>query len=320
MDKQEIIKNCIFGLAVGDALGVPYEFMRRDQTQAVDLTNMKSYGYFHKQPAGAWSDDTAMTLASMDSITRSRGFAPDDMMAAFQDWYQNGAYTSTGETFGVGRTVYHALRKAQNLLPALQCGQKRFHDNGNGSLMCVALVALYCAFHDLGRADEVRLVGDASAITHAHEISKLGCLIYTDYLKLIINGINKLAAYDKCCEIDYSNAFSKKALKAYERVLHGGLPELRQHKLVESGYVVATLEAARWCVLTESTYEDTAVAAVRLGYDTDTIAAIAGSMSGILYGREAIPQKWMSDLLQKESINALCDYLRIIGRNKLKGA
>lgn len=231
MDKQEIIKNCIFGLAVGDALGVPYEFMRRDQTQAVDLTNMKSYGYFHKQPAGAWSDDTAMTLASMDSITRSRGFAPDDMMAAFQDWYQNGAYTSTGETFGVGRTVYHALRKAQNLLPALQCGQKRFHDNGNGSLMCVALVALYCAFHDLGRADEVRLVGDASAITHAHEISKLGCLIYTDYLKLIINGINKLAAYDKCCEIDYSNAFSKKALKAYERVLHGGLPELRQHKL-----------------------------------------------------------------------------------------
>lgn len=92
MDKQEIIKNCIFGLAVGDALGVPYEFMRRDQTQAVDLTNMKSYGYFHKQPAGAWSDDTAMTLASMDSITRSRGFAPDNMMAAFQDWYQNGAY------------------------------------------------------------------------------------------------------------------------------------------------------------------------------------------------------------------------------------
>lgn len=312
MDKQEIIKNCIFGLAVGDALGVPYEFMRRDQTQAVDLTNMKSNGYFHKQPAGAWSDDTAMTLASMDSITRSHGFDPDDMMAAFQDWYQNGAYTSTGETFGVGRTVYHALRKAQNLLPALQCGQKRFHDNGNGSLMRVAPVALYCAFHDLGRADEVRLVGDASAITHAHEISKLGCLIYTDFLKFLTNGINKRAAYDKCCEIDYSNAFSKKALKAYERVLHGGLPDLHRHMLVESGFVVATLEAALWCVLTESTYEDTAVVAVRLGYDTDTVAAIAGSISGIIYGRETIPPKWMSDLLQKESINSLCESFAMI--------
>lgn len=82
--------------------------------------------------------------------------------------------------------------------------------------------------------------------------------------------------------------------------------------LKESGYVVATLEAALWCVLTENTYEGTVVAAVRLGYDTDTVAAIAGSMSGIIYGRETIPSEWMNDLLQKESINALCESFAMI--------
>ena len=65
MSIYDTVLSCILGLAAGDALGVPYEFMRRDQAEAAELEHMRSGGW-HQQPAGAWSDDTAMALASMD--------------------------------------------------------------------------------------------------------------------------------------------------------------------------------------------------------------------------------------------------------------
>lgn len=307
MNAYDTVRSCILGLAVGDALGVPFEFMPREQAASAELAHMTQGNFYHIQPAGAWSDDTAMALASMDSFTRRRGFDPDDMMRAFLDWYRFGDYSSTGETFGVGRTVYNALHETMKGTSALRCGQAGIRDNGNGSLMRFAPTALYCIFRDLPRKEELRVVTQSSAITHAHPISLLGCLIYTDFLRSLILEGNKGKAYSSICDTDYTMISPADAVKAYERILNGKLPELSEEDLRESGYVVDTLEAALWATLRERSYADAITATIRLGYDTDTVAAVTGSLCGALYGVEGIPQTWRDELLKQPYLEQLCE-------------
>lgn len=93
------------------------------------------------------------------------------------------------------------------------------------------------------------------------------------------------------------------AVKAYERILNGKLAEQSEENLRESGYVVDTLEAALWATLRERSYADAITAAIRLGYDTDTVAAVTGS----LYGVEGIPQTWRDKLLKRPYLEQLCE-------------
>ena len=302
----DIVKSCILGLAIGDALGVPYEFMPRYQAESADLTHMTENGFYHQQPAGAWSDDTAMTLAVMDSIIHTGYIDAEAMMSAFQDWYINARYTSTGITFGVGRTINFALKKHRYGNPALACGPSGFRDNGNGALMRFSPIALFCSYNKFSRDEEVCLVNNACQITHAHEISQLGCLIYTDYMKSIVSGSSKTQAYEAICSADYNSYYSKKAVCAYRRILDGELVALPRHSLNESGYIVDTLEAALWATLKETSYKDAIRDAIHLGYDTDTVAAVTGSICGILYGAESIPEVWQNELLNRDYLENLC--------------
>lgn len=73
-----------------------------------------------------------------------------------------------------------------------------------------------------------------------------------------------------------------------------------------SGYVIDTLEAAIWSLLTTNSYESCVLRAVNLGGDTDTIAAVSGGLAGILYGIESIPIKWSCVLIQHENLDAMC--------------
>ncbi len=67
-----------------------------------------------------------------------------------------------------------------------------------------------------------------------------------------------------------------------------------------------TLQAALWCLLTTHSYRECVLKAVNLGSDTDTVAAVAGGLAGILYGTESIPQDWLRVLAKKEEIVRLC--------------
>lgn len=149
------LRDCVYGQAVGDALGVPYEFRTRG---TFECTGMVGYGS-HNQPAGTWSDDTSMALATCDSIRATGRVGVRDMRERFVRWYREGAYTVSG-LFDIGGTTADALSSG--------CGRAGERDNGNGSLMRI----LPLAFTD-ATDDEVRAV---SAITHAHTISCEACV------------------------------------------------------------------------------------------------------------------------------------------------
>jgi hypothetical protein len=130
------IVSTIIGGAIGDALGVPYEFKDRDTFKATDMIG----GGTHNQPAGTWSDDTSLTLCLMENIVE--GGDCDALMRKFSDWHKNGYMTPHGKCFDDGHTTYAAIKTFRKGTPASQCGQTKESDCGNGSLMRIAPVAL----------------------------------------------------------------------------------------------------------------------------------------------------------------------------------
>lgn len=133
------LRDAIYGLAIGDALGVPYEFRPRG---SFACTGMTGHGT-HDQPAGTWSDDTSMTLATCDSIRALGCVDVDDLRERFRAWINGGAYAIDGAVFDFGNTTAHALAEGRG------CAGER--DNGNGSLMRIAPLA----FTDASDADHI---------------------------------------------------------------------------------------------------------------------------------------------------------------------
>ena len=79
----------IMGVVTGDALGVPVEFKERD---SYELTDMIGFGTYNQKP-GTWSDDSSMTLATLESIGRLGIIDPSDIMNNFYEWLQNSKFT-----------------------------------------------------------------------------------------------------------------------------------------------------------------------------------------------------------------------------------
>lgn len=282
------IYDAIMGLIVGDALGVPYEFRQRDTFTATDMIGHGT----HNQPVGTWSDDSSMTLATLESFVRLGRMNPDDVMYNFYKWYFFGEFTPFGKVFDVGNTTEMAIRRYRyEGMPPEKCGGDRIMDNGNGSLMRI----LPLAFMNFSPSDIYKLSG----LTHAHEISQTACEIYVDIAENLILGMNKRAAVDMVCCGRLPDKFER-----IERI-----EDLRRDEIKSTGYVVDTLEAALWCFLTTDSFKDCVLAAVNLGGDTDTIAAISGGLAGIFYGvggEKGIPVEWIEKIVKHDMIQDLC--------------
>jgi ADP-ribosylglycohydrolase len=76
-----------------------------------------------------------------------------------------------------------------------------------------------------------------------------------------------------------------------------------------SGYVVDSLEAAVWTLITTESFEEGLLKAVNLGDDSDTVGAIAGGLAGLFYGYNNIPVEWSGSIIKGEEIIALCEWV-----------
>ena len=103
------VKGAILGFAIGDALGVPVEFMNRAELKADPVCGMRSGGTY-EQIAGTWSDDTSTTLCMMASITE-KGIDYKDQMERLADWLWTANNTAHGEVFDVGGTTKSSIFK-----------------------------------------------------------------------------------------------------------------------------------------------------------------------------------------------------------------
>ena len=293
----------MLGHAVGDALGVPVEFYNRDSLKKNPVTDMRGFGT-HNVPAGCWSDDTSMSICALESL--STGIVNyDDIMQNFCKWYFDEEFTATGETFDIGNTCYDAIYNYSNLgHSAFNCGRSDERSNGNGSLMRIHPFVLYAYYQGIEDEDEfVNMIKVASSLTHAHVCSIDGCVIYAYILRELLNIPEKESVFKA---IASAKKYVNPSLR-YNRLLNNNISVFSEESIKSGGYIVDSLEAALWCLLTTDNYKDCVLKAVNLGEDTDTVAAIAGGLAGALYGINSIPQQWLETLKKKNYIENMCE-------------
>lgn len=309
------LKALMIGHAVGDALGVPVEFCSREELEELPVIDMMGWGSY-PVPEGCWSDDTSMSLATLDSLKKGK-IDYDDIMENFVAWVSRDEYTPTGEVFDMGRTCLTAIRNYLKTdgKPALECGLDDEHSNGNGSLMRIHPVAFYLYHKGYEISKALEIVHKVSSITHAHERSKVACGIYTFVLLELLENPNKLSVYEGLKKADEFYARSSEYEIYKNRLIDriGNLEMITSGNAVDrneirsTGYVVDTLEAAIWCILTTKDYKECVLKAVNLGEDTDTVAAVAGGLAGVLYGYKAIPQEWLVQIKKLDYIESMCE-------------
>ena len=302
-----VIKSAVFGHAVGDALGVPTEFVPRERLLRSPVSDMFGYGS-HDVPVGTWSDDTSLTLCTLESLTQCGKVDLADMMNRFAMWGNSGYMTPHGKMFGIGKSTFRALVKYNRNHSVEDCGGRTERDTGNGSLMRMLPVILYQHFSVGCTAygdREIEEIHSVSALTHAHPRTVMACGIYAFVVNEVLekNSVGSLEI-----GIEKARAFYAEHPEYHEfsRLFGGTIRTADVTEIKSTGYVVDTLEAAIWCVLTTNNYRDCVLKAVNLGGDTDTIAAIAGGIAGLLYGFDTIPESWVSQLALRQKLDAMC--------------
>lgn len=308
---SNIWKDGMLGLIVGDALGVPVEFMSRTELMKNPVTGMREYGTHH-QPRGTWSDDSSMALAELDSIRTVGTIDYTDMMERFSRWCMYGEYTPFGEVFDIGIATSRALMNYAKGIAPLESGGKTEWDNGNGSLMRILPVCLYLFKRQkkvcTSENESIYMIHAVSALTHAHVRSQIACGIYYFLVKAILEEEGSLEkrlqkGMDRAYQYYRQDLSNHRELENYKRL--ADLSEFKENPkegIKSSGYVVDTLEAAVWCLLHSHSYKETVLMAVNLGEDADTVGAVAGGLAGLYYKEEGIPQEWIQVIQRREWI------------------
>ncbi len=300
------IKAVMLGHAIGDALGVPVEFEERSALENSPVTDMIGYGTY-PFPKGTWSDDTSMSVATLDALC-SGCVDYTAVMENFVKWYAQNDYTPTGIAFDIGVTCQRAILNylSTKKPSAVECGLNGEYSNGNGALMRIHPVAMMAWFGKNLRESFENIIDCAAGLTHAHECSKLACRIYTLILFALLENPRKESIISALKSVGQRYSYSQEFYR-FSRIFSDDFCKLPSCEIKSSGYVIDTIEAALWCILTSESYEECVLKAVNLGGDTDTVGAVAGGLAGALYGYDAIPKRWLDALIRREYIEKMCE-------------
>ncbi|CAF3853179.1 unnamed protein product [Rotaria sordida] len=330
------IKGSMFGLVLGDALGAHVEFRPHSYMLANQVTDLRGGGTWGLEK-GQFTDDGSMALCLANSLVARRGFEPYDQLVRYKWWFRHGYMSSTGNCFDIGESTRKALRTFEDR-------QKEFAEKynipleeidflsdkqllkdfpmycssdgaaGNGVLMRLAPVPLF--FY---RSPEVavRFSGISGEITHGDKKAVDACRYYGALIVATMGNIDK----NKLLSEEYYSSKIKELFRndpldvEIANIAKGSFKKEKGYDagIRGKGYVVNSLEAALWAFWSTHSFEEGARAAVNLGDDTDTTAAIYGQLAGAHYGYEKLPQEWVNCVYSKRFIECLCKWIAYEG-------
>jgi len=295
LQKNKIIGSLI-GLAVGDALGAPYEFKRPPYNINENYIN----GGVHNVSIGEWTDDTSMALCLAQSLIDKNGFDAKDQMDKYLSWHEDGYFSTRLECFDIGNTVARALASYKNTDEPFS-GIAGDNNAGNGSLMRLAPIALYY-YQD--KEALIKYAAQSSQTTHKSELAVDACIYYAQLIAGALKGIAK----EKLLSSTFVD--SSQYRQEIKNVVNGSFKQDKEY--APTGYVVDTLETVLHSFYKYDTFEKGLLYVVSLGYDTDTVGAVYGQLAGAYYGYEAIPKRWTSKLIHHNTILKMAEELYII--------
>ena len=292
--------GAILGLAIGDALGMPFEgWTSRDIRKKWDRKSFLSRAGLKP---GQFTDDTMLAILHAESLIDKGDVDPGDIARKFVDWYKK------GDTRGMGKITTEAVEKLLKGISWKESGIGGEMAASNGGAMRIAPVALF--FHDdLNLLKEkVKL---AVEITHKNPEAVKGAQAVAYAVALACRGdVNPNILLRETAKYIGESELAKKLEKA-QGYLGEGFPPMDALPLLGiSAYVVESVPSALYCfAFSPDSYLGSVVNAVMAGGDTDTIAAIAGAISGAFNGVGGIPEKWLNGIERKDYLVSLGEKL-----------
>lgn len=284
----------LIGLACGDALGGPVEFVSREQMDQRYPNGLREFiggGWLDLAP-GEITDDTQMSL----DVARSLCAHPDgnmtDLANRFLVWRNS-------HPKDIGNTTRDALDRLAAGAPWDECGKQTHLDRGprnsagNGAIMRCAPVAMRFR----RKPDRLRTVAiDVARITHANPLCTWSSVAVDQAVAALLNGETIPGAVELAStgiqndDVRDTIAFASAASR---------------DEIDSGGYVLATLGAAFWSLLRTDSFEDAVVTAVGLGDDADTTGAVTGALAGAHYGFDTIPRRWREQVQYRDELSDL---------------
>lgn len=303
MESYDKLTGGLYGLLIGDALGVPYEFHAAKEIppyEKIEMTPPAGFWRAHTGiDAGTWSDDGAQALCLLDSIVTCGKFHLKDFSDRLLAWYEEGKWAVDGKVFDVGVQTGEALNAYRLGMPPEECGFLRPDGKGNGALMRVLPLALW------HRGTDKELVLDAHSqclITHGNPCNQVCCALYCLVARALLVGADFRKALQKACS-SLRDIYSK--MPEYEQELEWSIRPDLPWEGKGSGYVVDCLRSAFMIMEHAASYEDAVKRAIMLGDDTDTTACVTGGLAGISFGFHGIPERWYCALRGTADVEAL---------------
>lgn len=257
------------GLAVGDALGAPVEFLTSHEIRAKFgiLDEMVGGGWLRLKP-GDVTDDTQMSLCIARAIVAGGGWSLPGIAGNLAGWLKS-------KPVDVGDTCRRGIRNYM-LRGQLQTPFNQW-DAGNGAAMRVLPAALY-TLGDEGLLEQCAVA--QARITHNHPLSDTACIAVGSLVHLAVLGCSKIRLRREADEI------------AVDSPSFG----FEQYRGLATGYVVDTIQTVFFHFFRSRSFEECLVGTVNQGGDADTTGAIAGAVAGAYYGMEAIPRRWLKKM------------------------
>lgn len=268
-------EGCLWGLIVGDCLGSPIQFTGKDNHPWI--TDMVPCDTF-KTPAGYWTDDTSMALCIMESYIRKDCYDLLDIAENFVRWFRKGEFSSLSYAFDVGTATRQAIEGIEG--GRLKNGTET--SQGNGSISRFAP-----SYFIAKKYMDPHICDEVSDLTHCSRIVR-ETVIHKFY------------------------AILTEHLSGHRTAIQP--PYMERSKIENSGWAVATLDAALWAFKTTDDFEDGMIQAVNLGGDADSIGAVYGQIAGAYYGFSSIPERWIREIKDKEKLNGMIERFLMLTR------
>lgn len=289
------------GLAIGDALGMPFETLHWTSSALGSWDGSFMSGISNElQPGrqpGEWTDDTKMAKALAESLVEFETYNPPATAAGYIQWYKSGDHR------GMGKATREALEK---ILRGFHWVDAGVASEGNGTAMRVAPIGLFYR-NSLMTAMEMARID--ARITHISLEAEVGSMAIAGAVAMLANQLvkpsNLVFALNQVLE--EGSVISKKLRQLELDLKEGSFEDPAQSlgHLIEMGtgaHVVETVPAALFCFSVTSSFSEAVELAVRAGGDTDTTAAITGALAGTYYGTDQVEpyldQLEEADLLQ----------------------
>lgn len=299
VDVRDRFAGCLLGLAIGDSLGSRLEGYSTDAVRrARNLERDEFLEELWDWSRGRWTDDTKMALALAESIVESNGFNPEQAARKYLEWYDSGDWR------GIGNITRQSLSNLKEGAGWQDSGIEADWAAGNGTAMRVAPIGLLHA-KSLERLKE-DAKNDAIITHNNHEAINGSIAVSYAVARLAKGGVDTSALIQDTLDFIEPSEVLLRLEVAQKLIEQGTHPFDALLDIGTGGYVVETVASAFYCFLSSKDSFNSAVYnAIMGGNDTDTTAAITGTLSGAYLGLEGIPLKWREEVEEAERIEEL---------------